>query len=376
MTEIVETVPAFMRTLPAYTPGKPVRQAERESGVHPIKMASNENPFGPSPRALAALMQAAAEVNIYPDNDISELRQKLAAHHGLGWEHVLVGNGSTALLDTLARTLLAPGLNAITSRLSFIVYPIATKAAGADFIEVPLRDYVFDLDAIAARIDHNTRIVYLANPNNPTGTMFDADALDRFLARVPGQVLVVLDEAYCDFAGEFARARGVEYSRSVERVAEGLPNLMVLRTFSKAHGLAGLRIGYALGHPELVDILTRVRITFSVTSVSQAAAIAALDDVEHVRVTVENNVAGAGLLTGALSELGVRVVPTSANFIYVELGEGAENVVRGLQDEGVIVRPLTAWGAPDAMRVTIGTPAQNQVFLAAFRKVFAVSSRS
>jgi histidinol-phosphate aminotransferase len=376
MTEIVQGIPRFLRALPAYTPGKPVRQAERESGVHTIKMASNENPFGPSPRALAALMQAAAEASFYPDNDISELRQKLAAHHGLGWEHVFIGNGSTALLDTLARTLLAPGLNAITSRLSFIVYPIATRAAGADFIEVPLRDYCFDLDAIAARIDANTRIVYLANPNNPTGTMFDADALDRFLVRVPDQVLVVLDEAYCDFALEFARTRGVEYSRAIEYVRQGRHNLIVLRTFSKAHGLAGLRVGYALGHPELVEILTRVRITFSVTSVSQAAAVAALDDAEHIRATVENNLAGARLLTSALAEMGVKVVPTSANFIYVELGEAAEDVARRLQNEGVIVRPLTAWGAPQAIRITIGTPAQNQFFLSAFHKVAGVASRS
>jgi histidinol-phosphate aminotransferase len=238
-----------------------------------------------------------------------------------------------------------------------------------------MQDFGFDLDAIAGRIDRNTRIIYLANPNNPTGTMFDASALDDFLTRVPEHVLVVLDEAYCDFAEEFARARGTVYSRSLDYVRQGRSNFLVLRTFSKAHGLAGLRVGYALGEPKLVEILTRVRITFSVASVSQAAALAALDDTDHVHSAVENNVVGAELLFKALSQMGLRVVPTSANFVYVELGESAEDIARRLQAEGVIVRPLTAWGAPNAMRVTIGTPAQNQMFLSAFRKIAAVPSR-
>jgi histidinol-phosphate aminotransferase len=375
MKHIADCIPEYLRKVPGYTPGKPLRQAERESGVHSIKMASNENPFGPSPRALAAAMEAASQANFYPDNEVSELRLKIAASHGVGAEHVCVGNGSTALLDTIARTLLAPGLNAITSRLSFIVYPIATKAAGGEFVQVALRDGGFDLPAIAQRIDEKTRIVYLANPNNPTGTMFDAAALDRFLGQVPEHVLVLLDEAYCDFAEAFASERGVEYSRSLEHVKQGRHNLMVLRTFSKAHGLAGLRIGYAVGDPRLVEILTRVRITFAVSNVSQAAAIAALDDTEHVRAAVENNLTGARLIGKALAEMGLPVPPTWANFVFVEMGESAENIARRLQDEGVIVRPLTAWGAPHAMRVTIGTPAQNQMFLSAFRKVMAVPSR-
>ena len=375
MSAITDRISEYLRNVPGYTPGKPLRQAERESGVHSIKLASNENPFGPSPRALAAAMEAASQVHFYPDNDISELRLKIANHYGVGAEHVCVGNGSTALLDTIARTLLTPGLNAITSKLSFIVYPIATKAAGGEFIEVPLRDHGFDLDAIAGRIDRNTRIVYLANPNNPTGTMFDAAALDGFLERVPEHVLVVLDEAYCDFAEAFARQREVEYSRSLPYVKQGRHNLMVLRTFSKAHGLAGLRVGYAMGDPQLIEILNRVRITFSVTHVSQAAAIAALDDSEHVQAAVENNLLGARLLGNTLAEMGLRVSPTWANFVFVELEESAEDVARRLQFEGVIVRPLTAWGAPNAVRVTIGTPAQNQMFLTAFRKVMAVASR-
>ncbi len=375
MSVLSDRIPEYLRKLPGYTPGKPRRQAERESGVPSIKMASNENPFGPSPRALAAALEAAGQINYYPDNDISELRLKLAEHHGVGPEHVCIGNGSTALLDTLARTLLTTGLNAITCRLSFIIYRIATRAAGGDFIEVPLAERGFDLEAIAAHIDGNTRIVYLANPNNPTGTMFDSAALERFLERVPDHVLVVLDEAYCDFAAAFARERGVEYPNSLQYVKQGRHNLMVLRTFSKAHGLAGLRVGYALGDPRLVEILARVRITFSVTSVSQAAAIAALDDTQHIGAAVENNLLGASLLVKALSEMGLRVAPTWANFIFVELGQSAEEVAQRLQAEGIIVRPLTAWGAPQAMRVTIGTPAQNQMFLSAFRKIAAVPTR-
>lgn len=371
MADFTKLVPEYVRTLAGYTPGKPVRQAEQESGVKCIKMASNENPFGPSPRAVAAMRVAAEQANFYPDNDAIELRLKLAERFAVKAEQILVTAGSTELINDLARILLSPGLNAITSRLSFIIYPIATQASGGRLIETPLRESGFDLDAIAAAIDRNTRLIYLANPNNPTGTMFDAAALDRFLERVPENVIVALDEAYCDYAARFAAARGVVYSRALEHVRAGRQNLVVLRTFSKAHGLAGLRIGYGLGPAELMGYLGRVRTTFSVSSVAQAAALAALDDEAHVERALENNLAGAEFLACALAGRGCRVTPTWANFIYVELGEEAAPMARRLQEAGVIVRPLAPWGAPNALRITIGTPEQNQFFAGAFRKVMS-----
>jgi histidinol-phosphate aminotransferase len=369
MADFTHLVPEYVRTLKGYTPGKPVRQAEQESGVSCVKMASNENPFGPSPRAAEAMRAAAEQAHYYPDNDAVDLRLKLAERFGVKAEQVLVTAGSTELINDLARILLRPGLNAITSRLSFIIYPIATQASGGRLIEVPTRENGFDLEAIAAAVDQNTRLIYLANPNNPTGTMFDAAAFDHFLARVPENVIVALDEAYCDFASHFAAARGVVYSHALNHVRAGRQNLVVLRTFSKAHGLAGLRIGYGFGTAELMGYLGRVRTTFSVSSVAQAAAMAALDDEAHVRRALENNAAGAEFLIRALADSGYRVAPTWANFIYVEMGEEAAPVARRLQEEGVIIRPLAPWGAPTAMRVTIGSREQNESFVRAFRRL-------
>ncbi len=368
MTKINELVPEYIRALDHYTPGKPLRQAERESGVRCIKMASNENPFGPSPRALEAIRSAAVEANFYPDNDCAELRRQLAERNKLESEQVLVTAGSTSFLDIIARSLLAPGLNAVSSQRSFIVYPIVTRAAGGKLVEVPMKNDTFDLDAILAAIDSKTRVVFLANPNNPTGTIFDEEALRRFLQRIPEHLLVVLDEAYCDFAEHFASARGVTWSRSLDHVREGR-NLVVLRTFSKAHGLAGLRVGYGFGPATLLHDFGRVRTTFSVSGIAQAAALAALDDDAHIRKTLENNATELAWLAKELSALGLRVVPSAANFIYLETGEDAAILAKRLQAEGIIVRPLTAWGAPKALRVTVGTPEQNQKFMGALKKV-------
>ena len=368
MSRFYELVTEHVRTLDGYTPGKPLKQAERESGVNCIKMASNENPFGPSPLAIEAMQEVLGECNFYPDNDISELRQKIAEHHELPPEDVLVTAGSTSLLGIISRTLLAPGLNAITSERSFVIYRIATKAAGGRLVEVPMRDDGFYLDAITSAIDPNTRIVFLANPNNPTGTLVDAAALDRFLAHIPPSVIVVLDEAYYDFAQHFAAARGVEYSHSLDYVRQAR-NVVVLRTFSKVHGLAGVRVGYGLGPAEMMRYFARMRTTFSVSVVAQAAALAALGDEAHIHKALENNAEQSNLLSDGISSLGYRVIPTWANFLYCEPGEDAASVAKRLQAEGVIIRPLGPWGAPTAIRVTVGTPEQNQIFLKAFRKV-------
>lgn len=366
MADFEKFIPPHIKALTNYTPGKPVRQAQNECGVECLKLASNENPFGPSPRALEAVRSAAAQANYYPDMEISQLRQELARRYHLKIEQVLVTAGSTQLLDLIARTLLAPGRNAATSERTFIVYGLVTRSAGGDYIEVPMRNDGFDLDAIAEAINSDTRLVYLSNPNNPTGTVFDVAATDRFLAKIREDVLVVLDEAYCDFAEAFARQRGMNYSRSLDYVREGR-NVIVLRTFSKAHGLAGLRVGYGLGQPELLRYLAKVRPAFSVSGIAEAAALAALEDTDHIRKTVENNNAQAPELVKSLAAMGFHAVPTSASFAYFDVGEDAGEVARRIQAEGVIVRPLTAWGAPTAIRVTVGTPPQNQCFLAALR---------
>jgi histidinol-phosphate aminotransferase len=365
---ILDLIPSYIRALTAYVPGKHVRQAQRESGVAMIKMASNENPLGPSPLALEAMRAAAAEANFYPDIDATALRLALAERHRLAPEQVFVADGSTPLLHLLARMLLRPGLNCISSERSFIIYPLAVGASGGDYITVPTRNDGYDLNAIANAVNDSTRLVILANPNNPTGTMFDAEATEAFLTRMPEHVLVALDEAYSDFGEYFAQRRGTTYSRSFDYVRAGRANVMVLRTFSKAHGLAGVRLGYACGHPELLHHLGRVRSAFSISSLAEAAGLAAIRDEAHVRRTLENNAKGAAWLMERFSELGIRTVPTSANFIYFETEENADVVSQRLQAEGVIVRSLVPWGIPNGIRVTIGTPEQNERFVDALKK--------
>jgi histidinol-phosphate aminotransferase len=368
MSDFSQFVPEHVRNLRGYTPGKSLRQAQQESHVNCIKMASNENPFGPSPKALEAMRAVLAESNFYPDNDAIELRQKLAEHHNVLPEQIVPTAGSTALLGIIARTLLSPGLNAITSERSFIVYPIATQAAGGQLIQVPMRNNGFDLNAIAAAVDQHTRIIYISNPNNPTGTLIMTKELDRFLDEVPEHVIVILDEAYYDFAEYFGTIRGVECSHALDYVNQGR-KVVVLRTFSKAHGLAGIRVGYGIGPAELMGYFARMRTTFSISTVAQAAALAALDDEAHVRKTLENNAEQAERLVTGLVELGYAPIPTWTNFLYCELGDDAAAVAKRLQAEGVIVRPLGPWGAPTAIRITIGTPEQNDAFLRAFKKV-------
>lgn len=366
---VLDQIPEHIRALAGYVPGKPLRQAQLESDVTMIKLASNENPFGPSPLALEAIRKAAAEVNLYPDNDASELRQALAARHQLLEEQIFIADGSLGILDVVARTLLVPGTNCISSERSFISYPLITRTIGAQFVAVPMRNDAYDLDAIAEAINEQTRVVILANPNNPTGTMFDADATEAFLDRVPESVLVILDEAYSDFAEYFARQRGITYSRSFEYVRAARLNVLVLRTFSKAHGLAGVRLGYACGNPELLRYFARVRNAFSVSVVAEAAGLAAIRDVDHIRKTVENNAVGAAWLMERFKELGIPALPTSANFIHFSVDEDANAFAARMQTEGVIVRSLVSWGAPNAVRVSIGTPDQNETFARALKKV-------
>jgi histidinol-phosphate aminotransferase len=369
MTDFGKLVPAWVHTLASYKPGKPLRQAELESGVRCIKMASNENPFGPSPLAIEAIKAATSEVNYYPDNSTTELTARLAELHELELEQVLVTAGSTGFLDILARTLLGPGLNAVTSKLSFISYPIITRATGAQFIEVPTLNDGYDLERILETVDAHTRVVYIANPNNPTGTVLDASAIDHFLDRLPSHVITVLDEAYCDYASYFAAKRGLDYSHSLDYVRQGRP-VVVLRTFSKAHGLAGLRVGYGMGPAELMGYFARMKPAFMVSSLGETAALAALADADHLQRAIETNAAGAKLLTQAISETGIHVTPTWANFLFCRVGDEAGSFCQKLQGHGIIVRHMSGgWGAQDAIRVTIGTPEHNQEFLKALKRV-------
>ena len=364
---VFDLIPEHIRALGAYVPGKSMKQAQRESGIQMIKMASNENPFGPSPLAIEAVSAAAREINLYPDNDATELRHALSARHNLAPEQIFIADGSLGILDILARTLLGPGLNCITSERSFISYPIVTQASGARLIMTPMRGDTYDLHAIAARIDDQTRVVILANPNNPTGTMFDANATEEFLKMVPGHVLVVVDEAYSDFAEYFARQRGVTWSRSMDHVRAGRPNVLVLRTFSKAHGLAGLRVGYGCGHPDLLQYFGRVRNSFSVSVTAEAGALAALRDEAHIRRTVENNAVGAAWLLEQMAEIKIRAVPTWTNFIHLDISDNANEAAKRMQAEGVLVRSLVPWGSPNSLRVTVGTPEQNERFVEALK---------
>ena len=369
MTDFGKLVPAWVHTLTTYKPGKPVRQAELESGVRCIKMASNENPFGPSPLAIEAIKAAASEVNYYPDNNVTELTARLAELHEVDREQVLVTAGSTGFLEILARTLLGPGLNAITSKQSFISYPIITRATGAQFIEVPTLHDGYDLERILEAVDVRTRVVYIANPNNPTGTVLGASAIDHFLDRLPSHVITVLDEAYCDYASYFAAERGLDYSHALDYVRQGRP-VVVLRTFSKAHGLAGLRVGYGLGPAELMGYFARMKPAFTVSSIGEAAALAALADTDHIQRAVETNAVGAKLLTETLTEAGIQVTPTWANFLFCRVGDEAGSLCQKLQGHGIIVRHMSGgWGAPDAFRLTVGTPEHNEQFLDALKRV-------
>jgi histidinol-phosphate aminotransferase len=367
-------IPPHIRSMGRYVPGKTVRQAEAESGVRSIKLASNENPFGPSPLAIEAIQRAASDMNWYPDADSAELRQAIAERHGVPADHILIAAGSSSLLYVIGRTLLSPGLNAITSECSFISYPLVTQAAGGTLVKVPMREFGYDLEGILAAIDANTRIVFIANPNNPTGSFLPIAEIERFLDRVPPNVMVVLDEAYSDFAEVFASQRGVEYSRGIEYVREGR-NVVVLRTFSKAQGLAGLRLGYGIAHPELISYFARVKVVFSVSSIAEAAGLAAIKDEAHIQKTLRNNTEGAKYLTAKLCEMGLKVLPTWTNFVYVDVGEDCVAMAKRLQSEGVIIRPLGGWGAKTAIRVTIGKPEENEQFIAAMKRVVSAAVR-
>lgn len=353
-----ELIPDYIQGLPAYVPGKPVEEVEQDLKIHAVKLASNENPLGPSPKAMEAARRALGEANWYPDGGSKRLRQVLANRFGVQPEEVFVGLGSSEIIDLASRVLLRPGLEGITSEGSFTLFAIAIRASGGTLIQTPMKNFAFDLEAIATAVTPQTRVIYIANPNNPTGTAFGAAEFAAFVKKVPGDVLVVLDEAYREYAARTDLPEALKLFREYN-------NILTLRTFSKVYGLAGLRIGYGIGHPTLVAEMNKLRTPFNVTNVGQSAALAALDDTGHVYRSVEVNREERRRLYEGLRKLGLSPVASETNFLFIPIGPHAKSLCDELLLEGVIVRPLGWMGFPEAIRISVGSPAENTKLLAA-----------
>jgi histidinol-phosphate aminotransferase len=345
-------VKPHIRELAPYEPGKPPEELQRELGIEgAIKLASNESPLGPSPRAVAAVREAVAGVHRYPDGACFALRRRLAERFGVGEKQLVFGCGADEILELVAKAFLGSGDEAVFAWPSFAMYPIVVKGMGATPVQVPLdADLAHDLDAMRAAITPRTKVVFVCNPNNPTGTSVGADAFDAFIGALPEELVLVVDEAYFEYA------RRSDFPDSIAWVSRR-PGTLVMRTFSKIYGLAGLRVGYGVADPELADYLNRARHPFNVNRLAEAAALAALDDDEHAERSRRVNAEGAEYLTRELRALGVEVWPTDANFLLMRVGEGFFDK---LQREGVIVRPLGGFGMPDCLRVSIGLPEENE----------------
>ncbi len=363
---LTHLAPEYIRSIAPYQPGKPISDVARELGMSEadiIKLASNENPLGPSPKALEAIKKALNDLALYPDGGGFGLKEVICRKFGVRPEQIILGNGSNDILELAARTFLMAGSSAVYSQHAFAVYALATQAVGATGIEVAAKEFGNDLDAMLAAIGSDTRMVFLANPNNPTGTFVAADALHAFLKRVPANVLVVLDEAYTEYLDVKLAYNSVPWLKE-------FPNLIVSRTLSKAYGLAGLRVGFGLAGESLIALMNRVRQPFNVNHLAMVAATAALDDDEFIARSRKVNADGIAYLGAELSRRGIAVIPPHGNFITFKIGSGVTNVnanvvFHALLKQGVIVRPIAGYGMPDWLRVTIGTRDQNERFLAA-----------
>jgi histidinol-phosphate aminotransferase len=368
-----ESVPAleYVRAIAPYQAGKPIEELAREFGLRAdeiVKLASNENPLGMPPSARNAItraLQHLAEAGRYPDSNGFELKAALASKFHVAPEWITLGNGSNDILELAAAALLAPGTSCVFSQHSFAVYALATQARGARAIAVPAKNFGHDLDAMLAAIARDTRLMYVANPNNPTGTFLSHAQVGAFLARVPKGVVVVLDEAYNEYLPPEHRFDSTEWVRKY-------PNLLVSRTFSKAYGLAGLRVGYGIAQAELTDLLNRVRAPFNVNTLAQAAAVAALADAEFLRASFELNLRGMQQLVAGFDALGLEHVPSYGNFVLVKVGPAAK-VYRELLKRGVIVRPVDNYGLPEWLRISVGLPEENAKFLAALPEALAAA---
>jgi len=361
---IEELIPDYLRGLPVYVPGKPIEEVERELKIQAVKLASNENPLGPSPKGIEAAKAVLSDANRYPDGGTHRLREKLAERIGIAPEEIFVGLGSSEIIDLASRVLLRAGLQGLTSEGTYAPFSVAIRASGAELVLVPQRHFAFDLEAMAEAITLKTGLIYLANPNNPTGSAFTAREFIDFLEKVPDGVLVVLDEAYIHYAVSVGLRDSVEAYRKRK-------NLLILRTFSKVYGLAGLRIGYAIGTAELLTAMNKLRTPFNTSGVAQAAALAALDDKEHVERCIAANAAERKRLSDGLTRLGLRPVVSEANFVFVPVGPDAKAVSEALLHLGVIVRPLGWMGLPEAMRISVGDTEENKKCLAALAQVLA-----
>ncbi len=367
--DLFELAPEWIRTLAPYPPGKPVEELEREYGIRDsIKLASNENPLGPSPKAVAAIQRALAELHRYPDGSGYYLKRALAQKLGVSPDALILGNGSNEIIELVVRTFLRPGEEAVSADQSFAIYRLVVQAQGGQNRIVPLRRYTHDLEAMLDAISSRTRIVFLANPNNPTGTIFRRQEWEEFIAQVPPHVIVVMDEAYCEFVDD------PDYPNSLASQRPGRA-LVTLRTFSKIYGLAGLRIGYGVAPPELVDLMDRVRAPFNVSSLAQVAALAALEDDEHVERTRQCNREGMAYLQAELRRLKLDFVPSWANFLLVRVGNGVR-VYEALLREGVIVRPMGVYGFPEHVRISVGSRAENERCIFALERVLRRGGRS
>src|SRR5215475_13561436 len=344
-----------------YEPGKPIEELERELGIpDAIKLASNENPLPPSDRVQKAITAALGVLNRYPDGSGFYLRQALAEKHGFTPEEITIGNGSNGLIELVVRTFLRPGDEAVVPHPSFVVYPMIVQAAGGVRVMVMLKDFRLDLDAMARAVTPLTKMVFIANPNNPTATIVTADEVEHFMTRVPERTIVVFDEAYLEFA------QGPDFPNTLAYVRQGR-KVIVLRTFSKANSLAGLRIGYGVADADAVALMNRIRQPFNVNSLAQAAALAALEDEAHVLECVRMIEAGRHFLYDEFNALGLTYVPSRANFILVDVGRSASDIYQKLLHEGVIVRPLTSFGMDSTLRITVGTPEENRRLIKVLR---------
>jgi histidinol-phosphate aminotransferase len=358
--------PDYIRRIAPYQAGKPISELAREYGLDEdriVKLASNENPLGMPESARAAMLAAAGELSRYPDSNGFELKAAIARRYDVPPEWITLGNGSNDILELAAHALVQPGQAVVYAQHSFAVYALATQEVGARAIQVPARDLGHDPDAMLAAITPDTRVVFFANPNNPTGTFVKAEAVARFIAAVPRDVVVVLDEAYNEYLPPQLRFESAQWVRQH-------PNLIVSRTFSKAYGLAGLRVGFGLAQAELTDLMNRVRQPFNVNSLAQAAAVAALADTAFLERSYTLNMQGLALLQGAFERMGLAYVPSYGNFVLVKVGDAAA-VYERLLRAGVIVRPVANYGLPEWLRVSIGLPQENEIFLAALEKALA-----
>ncbi|HTN33117.1 MAG TPA: histidinol-phosphate transaminase [Marinobacter sp.] len=356
-----------VQALSPYQPGKPISELAREFGLNPadiIKLASNENPLGPGEKAMAAARTALSELCLYPDGSGFELKQALATRLDVEVSQITLGNGSNDVLEVIARCFADASSEIIYSQYAFAVYPIVTQAIGAKGLSIPAKNWGHDLEAMAAAVTDRTRLIFVANPNNPTGTVHDAKALEAFLEKIRADVLVVLDEAYCEYL------QGDQYVDGVSLLSR-FPNLMVCRTFSKAWGLAALRVGYCVSSADVANILNRVRQPFNVNSVALAAATAALTDEGYLERSRKNNTSGLSQLEQAFERMKLNYIPSSGNFVAVEVGDQAMDIYQFLLARGVIVRPVAGYGMPRHLRVSVGLPAQNERFIEVLEQALA-----